>query len=83
MQRWHVEPSTPKGKVVLTPATLLADRARAITFTNSELAALDINHDVLVPFILRDEKRPTLVEETVGYTSLERYPLIDFNDKLV
>ena len=83
VQRWHVEPSTPKGKVVLTPAIRLADRARAITFTNSELAALDINRDVLVPFILRDEKRPTLVEETVGHTSLERYPLIDFDDKLV
>ena len=83
LQRWHVEPSTPKGKIILAPAIRLADRARAVTFTDSELADLNISRNLLAPFILRDEERPTLVAETIGHTSLERHPLVDFGDKLV
>ena len=83
LQRWHVEPSAPQGKVILPSATRLADRARAVTFTDGELDSLNINRGVLEPFILCDEDRQALVAETIGHTSLERRPLVDLGGELV
>ena len=83
LRRWHIEPSTPKGTVRLAPATRVADRARAITFTDSELDALGINREVLAPFILRDQDKQALAEESTGHSSLERRPLVDFGGELV
>lgn len=83
LRRWHIEPSTPKGTVRLEPATRVADRARAITFTDSELDALGINREVLTPFIFRDEDKQALAQEQTGHSSLERRPLIDFGGELV
>lgn len=83
LRRWHIEPSTPKGTVRLGPATRVADRIRAITFTDTELNALGINHEVLAPFILQDEDKQALARESMGHSSLERRPLIDFGRELV
>lgn len=83
LQRWHAEPSTPQGKVKLVPATRMIDRARAVTFIDSDLETLDINRDVLAPFIVRDEDRRALMAETIGHTSLERRPLVGCGGKLV
>jgi len=83
LRRWHLEPSTPQDTVRLTPATRMADRARAITFTGSELDALGTSRKVLAPFILRDEDKQALAEESTGHSSLERRPLVDFGDELV
>jgi hypothetical protein len=81
LRRWHIEPSTPKGKIRLPEG--VADRARATTFSNSELDALSINRELLVPFILRDEDKQALPNESVGHSSLERRPLVDFGRELV
>jgi len=83
LRRWHIESSTPKSTIRLAPATQVADRARAITFTVSELDALGINRQVLEPFILRDEDKQALAEESTGHSSLERRPLVDFGGELV
>ncbi len=79
LRRWHIETSTPKGTVRLAPAT----RARAVTFTDSELAELGISREVLVPFILRDADKQALAGESTGHSSLERRPLVDFGGELV
>jgi hypothetical protein len=81
--RWHIEPSTPKGTISLEQATRKADRARAVTFTDSELDALGIKREVLAPFILRDEDKQALAEESTRDSSLERCRLVDFGDELV
>lgn len=83
LRRWHIEPSTPKDTVRLAPVTRVADRARAVTFTDSELGALGISREVLAPFILRDEDKQALQEESTGHSSLERRPLVDFGGELV
>ena len=60
LQRWHLEESSPQGVVTLPPATQVANRARAITFTAGELEVLGVSRDVLAPFILRDaDDRPS------------------------
>ena len=83
LRRWHIEPSTAKGAVRLAPATRMADRASAITFTDSDLYALGINREVLAPFILEDENKQALAEESTGHSSLERHPVVDFGGELV
>ena len=83
LQRWGVEPSTPRNKARLMPAIRVVDRANAVTFTDSELNVLGIDRDVLTPFILAIEDRQHLLTETIGHTSLERCPLVDIGGKLV
>ena len=84
LERWHVEPSTPRSNIRLAPATRGAERARAVTFNYSELDKLNINRNELMPFILRDKDQQALRNEIIGHTSLEKRPLIDMgNGKLV
>ena len=83
LQRWHSEPSIPCGTVRLPTDTQVADRASEVTFTASDLSALGINRDTLAPFILRDEDKRALASETIGHSSLERHPLVEFDDDLV
>ena len=83
LQRWHSEPSIPSGTVELPSATRIADRARAVTFTAGDLSVLGINRNTLEPFVLRDEDKQALASETIGYSSLERRPLIDLGGDLV
>ena len=72
LQRWHMESSTPRGKIRLAPTIRVTERARAVTVTNSELDRLNINRDEVIPFILRYEDQSALMNETIGHTSLER-----------
>ena len=83
LQRWHSEPSQPSGKVRLAPATRVADRARAITFTDSELGMLGVSRNILAPFIFRNEDKQAIAEEAIGHSSLERRPIVDFDGELV
>ena len=83
LQRWHNEPSTAQGKIGVAHVTQKADRAHAVTFSDSELDALGIKRHMLAPFILRDEDKIVLKTETIGNSSLERRPLIDFGGKVV
>ncbi len=83
LRRWHVEPSTPGGAVKLPSLTRIAERARAVTFTADDLNALGINHDALIPFVLREVDRQALASETIGHSSLERRPLVSFGGDLV
>ena len=83
LQRWHSEPSSPNGTVQLPSVTRIANQARAVSFTASDLNMLGINRGMLEPFILRDEDRESLASETIGHSSLERRPLVDFGGDLV
>ena len=83
LQRWRIEPSTPGGTVKLPSAAEIANRARAVTFTAGDLSMLGVSRDILEPFILRDEDKQVLASETIGHSSLERRPLVDFDGGLV
>ena len=83
LRRWHIEASMPKGIVRIAPATRLDDRARAVTFSQDDLESLGLNREDLEPFILTDEDRQDIPEESTGHSSLEKHPLIDFDGELV
>ena len=83
LQRWHVEPSTPRNKDSLVPAIGVVKRASAVTFTDGDLDALGTNRGILTPFILPVEDRRYLLTEIIGHTSLEKCPLVDIDGKLV
>lgn len=83
LRRWDVMSSTPKREVRLPSATEVARRARAVTFTPGQLDTLRVTREALAPFILRDKDKRALRQESIGHTSLERRPLVDFGDELV
>ena len=83
LERWHSEPSDPKGKIPLTSAIQLTKRARAVTFSNNDLASLGIDRDLLAPFLLQPTDQQIVATETIGNTSLERHPLVDCGGTLV
>jgi hypothetical protein len=83
LDRWHIEPSTPKGFVPVTPATRVNMRAGAVTFTKEDIERLGVTREMVASFILREEDRRNLPGESTGHSSLARRPLVDFGDALV
>ena len=83
LQRWHAEHSDPKTKIDVPAANGMAERARAVTFSDSDLASLEIDRNLLEPFILKSHERQILTTETIGKTSLESRPLVDCRGTLV
>ncbi|MCY3869907.1 MAG: hypothetical protein OXG87_10140 [Gemmatimonadetes bacterium] len=83
LRRWHNAPSTAKDKIGVACVSDRAERAQAVIFSDSELNAMGIKRHLLAPFILRYEDRQALKTETIGKSSLEKRPLIDFGDKVV
>lgn len=83
LHRWHIEPSNAKGFVRVDPATRIKERARAVTFTRDDLEGIGVTRELLSPFVLREEDRAKLKNESTGHSSLERRPLVDFGDAMV
>lgn len=83
LHRWHAETSIHQGKVKLPSEKELQNRARSVTFTDDDLQSLGLNREDLEPFVLRNDDRPLLANETLWHTTLERRPLVDFGNKLV
>ena len=83
LQRWHTESSTPKSLSRLSPAIRIVDRAKSVSFTTNDLTTLQVSSVLLEPFILESHDRILLDSETLGHTSLERYPLLQFGNELV
>ena len=83
LQRWHSEPSNPQEACKLSPATRIVDRANSVSFTSDELTTYQIDPALLEPFILKSHDRKLLLSETLGHTSLERYPLLKVGNMLV
>ena len=82
LRRWHVEDSLPAREITLPP-DLFPYRARSVTFTNEDLHLLGVTKEALVPFTLPETAIQNLAIETLGHTSLERYPVVDFGTSLV
>ena len=83
LQRWHAESSTPGNRDRLAPAVGIADRGRAVSFTESDFRFLNIDPDFLEPFIIESNAKSLLKHETLGHTSLERYPLVRDGSRLI
>ena len=83
LKRWCSDESAPQGTVNIVPDLGISGRARAITFTREDLKSIGVNRKSLKPFILTPKDRDCLREEIIGNSSLERYPLIEFDEELV
>ena len=83
LERWHSAESAPQGTVNVMPDIRVIRRAREITFTREDLDSIGVSRKNLQPFILTPKNKECLREEIIGNSSLERYPLIDFDEELV
>jgi len=83
LPRWHIEESHDKGLIKISRETRIEERARAVTFTNTDLERMGVKRVELAPFIFSLKNRQNLLTEHIGHSSLERYPLIDFGDAIV
>ena len=83
LERWKSTPSTPNRPVTLPLESRTGNHAKAVTFTVDDLNALNIERDWLTPFVFEYRDRHTLGSETIGNTSLERYPLVELDGRLI
>ncbi|MFC1620540.1 hypothetical protein ACFL45_11435 [Candidatus Neomarinimicrobiota bacterium] len=81
--RWHSEPSHANSFVRIGSSTQINSHACAVTFTQEDFDSYQIDRQLLTPFILRESDRKTLASESVGNTSLERRPIIQFDNEWV
>ena len=83
LRRWHSEPSTARDTLRIAPETRVNTRAISVTFSARDLQELGINRENLTSFIFREEDKKHLTTESIGHSSLERRPLVDFGDVLI
>ncbi|MHB8968230.1 MAG: hypothetical protein ACYC57_08220 [Thermoleophilia bacterium] len=83
LPRWVSEESNAHGEISISKSTKIEKRSAAVTFSSDDLKKLNIDIKKLEPFILDEENRKKLNNETTGNSSLERYPLVPFEDKSV
>lgn len=82
--RWHAEPSTRAGSLVIGPNTNIDRRAAAVTFTESELMDFGIQVKELEPFLFTDEDEKILPLQVVTQeTALELRPVVRFGNEYV
>jgi hypothetical protein len=62
------------GRIAIPQWRDLTASARAVTFSAADLQALGIDRADLAPFLLTEESRNRLPNQTTGQTDLERYP---------
>lgn len=57
--------------------------SHAVSFTPLDLQNLGVDANALAPFVLSPESRSHLSSQTIGHSSLERFPLIQLGSRLV
>ena len=83
LPRWHQETSTAQGDIRLPGAAVLRKATGAVSFTEGELSELSIDINALSPFVLSEADKPSLLNQTIGNTLLERYPLVRIEENLI
>lgn len=83
LERWHSEETDAQSTMRIAPITGISEHAKAITFSIEDLATYQIDRELLAPFIFRESDRCRIASENIGHSSLERRPLLAFDDALV
>lgn len=79
LDRWTVGGPVPKRLLSASSIIHLKKHARSLLFTENDLVSLGVRAEFLEPFILNEQGLKLLRNERVGNSSLERYPLLQFN----
>ena len=83
LERWRSSERAVPETFFLRRSPKLAELTRAVTFTTHDLSELGITPQVLAPFLLTEQARALIQDETLGHTTLERYPLLEFEGDIV
>lgn len=81
--RWTIPQRTDPSDEFLGLELDLRVLSRRVTFTAQDLAALGVSREELTPFILPLESRSRVRNESLGHSTLERFPIISFGQELV
>ncbi len=81
MERYSMSVGRPKQNLRIVSKGLDAAKAR-VTFSLDDLHGLAIRSHLLHPFVLLDEHRAQIGDETLGNTTFERRPLV-WNGKAI
>ena len=79
----HKGGGTPQGSVEIGSNKAVDSWAKTVSFASEELRDLRIDPVVLSPFISSEQDTENLKNETIGNSSLERHPLLRFQDHFV
>lgn len=83
LTRWTISDRVTPRDVFLSPMPSLPAMAARVSFGMQDLEDIGISPSRIVPFCLPMASRDLLRRETLGFTSLERYPLIPFETGLI
>lgn len=83
INRWYFEESLPANAVNITASMYIKRNAQAVTFSDDDLKSIRVYRKSLEPFIFSVKYREKLEFERFGNSSLERYPLIEFQGNFV
>ncbi len=83
LQRNVISTGDPAAVMAIPGDAELASAARRVVFTPQDLQEAGIERDRLEPFVFRQESRSSLLNESIGNSSLERYPLLESGADLV
>lgn len=82
LSRWESSPETAPSKHFLDNPRL-TELASRVTFTFEELRAAGVPAERLAPFMLQPAERSLIANELLGHSSVERYPVIRFGQRMV
>jgi hypothetical protein len=83
LPRWTASENPYPSDAIIPQAIDLGATGARVIFSASDLTELRVSRATLAPFILSDSGRRELNDESTGHSSLERFPVIEFQDTVV
>ncbi|MCK5115749.1 MAG: hypothetical protein KAR44_04060 [Candidatus Aegiribacteria sp.] len=81
LNSWISDPVNPEVQITIPNMNTIKERATTISFFHEDLEELGINIDDLVQFVFPIEERDRISEESLGSSTLERYPMLKLKDR--
>ncbi len=72
--------SSPRDRITINVSTV-TESIGHVSFSNDELIAIGVDPGDLDPFVFQEEYADLLVRQSIGYTALERRPLVRFEGR--
>jgi hypothetical protein len=83
LPRWGLGESHPKPILPPKIANAVRDLLARVTFTEQEVIGLGVSSKHLAQFVFNPMTRCIIVEEEIGHTHLERYPILRKENRLL
>jgi hypothetical protein len=83
VERYTLSTGHPKGEIDLPSEKQLNWQKSWVIFEKHDLDRLGISLTDLSPFIIEFQQRRQIIMQSIGFTDLERYPIITDKNKLI